>query len=292
VAFDKTGTLTESELSLSSVDVEAGGHVGEALALAAALEEGSRHPLGRALAKAAHERGVAPAAVGARRFQVGGGVSGRDADGRALALGSPRFVGRSEPGNARVLLLRDGQLLARFRFVEAIRPEARAAIEALREDGVSAFMLTGDSPARAAEVASALGLPALAQLSAIDKVARLGALGDGVAMVGDGLNDAPALAGTIGFAMRDGAGLSRGMAQVTLLVPDLRLIPWALALSRRALRLARRNLALSTLYNLAFLALALGGALRPLWAGVSMLTSSLLVLGSSLRVTAWPGPRP
>jgi cation transport ATPase len=102
---------------------------------------------------------------------------------------------------------------------------------------------------------------------------------------------APALA-AVGpsFAMEGGTGLSRGMAQVTLLKDDLRLVPWALALARRAMQVGWQNLWASTAYNLVFLALAATGSLRPVWAGLSMLTSSLLTLASSLRVSAFPGP--
>jgi cation transport ATPase len=110
-------------------------------------------------------------------------------------------------------------------------------------------------------------------------------------MVGDGLNDGPALAGVgPGFAMEGGTDLARGMAQVTLLEPDLRLVPWTLALARHAARTARRGLYVATAYNVVFLSLAAAGLLRPVWAGVAMATSSVLMLAGALRVRVFPAP--
>jgi P-type E1-E2 ATPase len=140
-------------------------------------------------------------------------------------------------------------------------------------------------------VAGPLGIEAHAALSPEEKLATLEKLGERAAMVGDGVNDAPALA-AIGpsFAVEGGTSLARGMAQVTLLREDLRLVPWTLALARRAMHIGWQNLWASTVYNLFFLTLAATGSLRPVWAGLSMLTSSLLTLASSLRVSAFPGP--
>ncbi len=174
---------------------------------------------------------------------------------------------------------------------EVLRPEAKDAIGALAAAGMSAFMLTGDGSSGASEAAAALGIEASSGLSAEDKVRALEAAGGGVAMVGDGLNDAPALAGTRpSFAVHGGTDLARGMAQVSLLTPDLRLVPWTIALSKRAFSIARTNLIASTIYNLVFLTLATMGTLRPVWAGISMATSSLLVLASASRVRAFAPP--
>jgi P-type E1-E2 ATPase len=228
---------------------------------------------------------------------VGRGVTGRDVEGRALQLGALQWleeagVTAARPdAAARVALSRDGVLLARFSIGEALRPEAGETIAALLEQGIGASILTGDTAEGTRAVASALGISAHAALSPMDKVNRLTARGKSIAMVGDGLNDAPALAGTgPSFAMDGGAGLARGMAQVTLLRPDLRLVPWTIALARRATVIGYQNLVASTVYNLVFLGLAATGALRPVWAGLSMLTSSLLTLASSLRVSSFSGP--
>ena len=299
VAFDKTGTLTSEELAVLEMRLAPGVDRADALSLVAALEAGSGHPIARALVALAEREGIPPAVLEARRLEIGSGVTGRDADGRDLALGSARLLAAvdvalpddDDAGAARVALARGGRTIATFRIGEEERPEAKEAVAALSADGLRSVMLTGDNRAGAATVAASLGLEAHADLGPADKLAHLAGLGAAVAMVGDGLNDAPALAGAgPSFAMGGGAGLARGMSQVTLLKADLRLVPWTLALARKATAIARTNLWASTIYNLVFLGLAVGGALRPVWAGVSMLTSSLLVLASSARISAIPGP--
>lgn len=300
VAFDKTGTLTLPTLAVLGADLSPRAELAEVQGLVAALEAGSRHPVARALALWAED--AVPAGVDDRRLVVGGGVAGRDAGGRPLLLGSTRWLcdqGARAGGetldsacaDARVALARDGEVLARFRIGESVRPEAAAAVRALAAQGIEASMLTGDSLESARAIAEPLGIEAFAALSPIGKLARLERLRGKVAIVGDGMNDAPALAGVgPSFAMGGGTGLARGMAQVTLLREDLRLVPWTLALARRTTQVGWQNLVASTLYNVVFLALAATGSLRPVWAGLSMLTSSLLTLLSSLRVNAVAAP--
>lgn len=298
VAFDKTGTLTLPTLALLGAELSPGVERTDVQGLVAALEAGSRHPV--ALALGGWAAGTAPVVLADRRVLVGCGVEGRDAAGRRLLLGSGRWLReqgvtlrseRSDGAELRVALARDGEVLARFGVGEVARPEAGAALEALSLGGIRAVMLTGDSEAGARAIAGPLGIEAYAALSPIDKLTRLSPFGKHVAMVGDGVNDAPALA-SVGpsFAMEGGAGLARGMAQVTLLREDLRLVPWTLALSRRAMKVGWQNLVASTIYNLVFLGLAATGSLRPIWAGLSMLTSSLLTLASSLRISAVEDP--
>jgi len=297
VAFDKTGTLTDPRLAVLAAELTEAASPGEVAAIVAALEAGSRHPVAQALLAWADDNHSAPATLTDRRMVLGRGVTGRDAAGRSLQLGARRWLEEAGvtaacPGAAaRVALSRDGVLLGRFAIGESLRPEARETIAALKGQGIEASILTGDTVEGTRAIAAALGLPAHAALSPMDKVDRLAARGGSTAMVGDGLNDAPALAGTgPSFAMDGGAGLARGMAQVTLLRPDLRLVPWTISLARRATRIGYQNLVASTLYNLVFLGLAATGALRPVWAGLSMLTSSLLILASSLRVSSFSGP--
>jgi Cu2+-exporting ATPase len=297
VAFDKTGTLTEAVPRLAAVRLEPGAGVSreEALALAAGLAAGSRHPLARAIVEAAP--GTAAPVVGVRSLP-GLGVEGRDQEGRPVALGAPGLLRRHGAGvqdGPRVLLGREGRVLAELEVEETLRPEAAAAVEALREQGVGSAVLSGDPARGGLGVVSGLGIRAEAGLAPVEKAARLSALAaehGPTAMVGDGLNDAPALA-SVGpsFAVRGGSDLARGMAEVALGEADLRLVPWTLALARRAMRVARRGLWAATAYNLLFLSLAATGRLRPVLAGLAMLTSSVLTVAVAQQVRRLPGLR-
>jgi heavy metal translocating P-type ATPase len=270
VAFDKTGTLTRSELAVARERVAPAADRAEVLSLVRALEEGCSHPFARALSR--HARGAPPAELERRRLLAGRGVEAFDEEGRRVRLHAGT---RGE-----TLLERDGTVLAEFELDEQLRPEAREAVDALKRDGLCVVLLSGDDETRVARVGSALGIEAAARLSAEEKVARMEAIGPNTAMVGDGMNDAPALASCrTSFALGDAAQLPKALAQVTLLEPDLRLVPWTLALSRRAVRTVQSLLIFSTMYNLVFVGLAAAGALRPVWAGVSMLVSSLLAIG-------------
>ncbi len=300
VAFDKTGTLTERDLSVLRVDTDGDASADEVLGCLLALEQGTKHPVGQAVFRHAEQANARPADLRERSLVPGKGVRGVDAEGRELLLGSAAWLSSEGVAHAmsaeagsrvRVVLARGGVVLARVFVGEVLRPEAKDAVDALAAAGMSAFMLTGDGSSGASEAAAALGIEASSGLSAEDKVRALEEAGGGVAMVGDGLNDAPALAGTRpSFAVHGGTDLARGMAQVSLLTPDLRLVPWTIALSKRAFSIARTNLIASTIYNLVFLTLATMGTLRPVWAGISMATSSLLVLASASRVRAFAPP--
>lgn len=298
VAFDKTGTLTERELSVTGIELT-GASASLVLGWLAALEQGSKHPVGRAIESYASEAGALPASLQERRALPGKGAIAYDGEGIELLLGSSAWLAAcgvdGVPGGAaseaRVLLARGGRVIARVTVGEALRPEAKEAVAALSGRGISSFMLTGDGSRGAARAAAALEIEAFAGLSAEEKVRALEQTGGGVAMVGDGLNDAPALAGARpSFAVHGGTDLARGVAQVSLLTPDLRLVPWTIALAARAFSIARANLIGSTIYNALFLVLAATGALRPVWAGLSMATSSLLVLASASRIQAFPPP--
>jgi heavy metal translocating P-type ATPase len=265
VAFDKTGTITSSALRAAPLRLE---DEREVRALVSALEADTRHPVGRALHAWAGD--AAPARLNERRFVPGRGVEAEDERGRALFLGS---------GHAgELVLLRDGAELARFELEESIRPEASSAIDQLTGAGIRSVILTGDRSARAEKVAVELGIEARSGLSPEEKVDRILGAGGRAAMVGDGMNDAPALAGAVGIAMCGGSGLSRGVARINLLADDLLLVPRAISIARRARRWVLRLLIGSTVYNTVFLALAVTGMLRPVWAGVSMLVSSLLAI--------------
>lgn len=284
VAFDKTGTLTSAELEVCGHAIVGGLELSAIQALVRALEDGSPHPAARALIAWAGHGAAEP--LEARRFEPGRGVTAIDRDGHTWSLGPSRIVGASGD----VALARDGVAQANFELVEHLRDEATAAVRALKADGLRVVMLTGDSEARAARVARTLGIEHRAELSPEAKVAALEALGQDAIIVGDGINDAPAIAGATSFAMRGATGLSRGLAQVNLQTEDLRLVPWTMELGRRSTRLILRLLYASTLYNGVFLVLAIIGTLRPVWAGLSMLLSSFLILATASSVSTWPGP--
>jgi Cu2+-exporting ATPase len=271
VAFDKTGTLTHSQLSIGCERIAPSADRNEVLALLRALEDENAHPIGRALfayAAGADERVHLPE----RRFVAGRGVEAVDEMGRKLALHA------GDDGS--IVLERDGEILAAFVIHEQLRPEAREAIEMLREAGLQAVVLSGDAEERVSHVRDALAVRAEAHLSPEEKVRALEALGAHAAMVGDGINDAPALAaGRATFTLASAAQLAKGVAGVTLLTADLRLVASTLALARRGMRLAKGLIFSSTAYNVLFVGLAAAGALKPVWAGVSMMLSSLLAVG-------------
>jgi Cu2+-exporting ATPase len=264
VAFDKTGTLTRSQPLVVSERFAIPRD--EALALVRAMEQGGAHPVARALA--VHAKSVVPAELRDRHFIPGQGVRAIDAEGRRVTLAGD--------ANGRVVLARDGVELATFALSEELRPEAREAIDSLRAMGIRALLLSGDHEMRVEPVAKALDIEAHARLLPEQKLAHLGA---GTAMVGDGVNDAPALAGRMtSFSLGEAAPLARGVAQVNLLEPDLRLVPWTIELARRGVRRTQWLIGISTAYNVIFVSLAAAGALRPVWAGLSMLVSSLIAL--------------
>jgi P-type E1-E2 ATPase len=187
---------------------------------------------------------------------------------------------------------RDGHIEGVFAFDETLRPEAARTIAVLESRGYALAILTGDHPRRAESVGAALGVIPLAGLLPEDKVSALRELrsrSGPVAMVGDGLNDAPALAlADVGIAMGCGADLTRETADVCLLGSDLRLVPWVLDLSRRTVRTIRQNLFWAFAYNTVGIALAMSGRLSPILAAGAMVVSSLLVVGNSMRLSHMP----
>ena len=299
VAFDKTGTLTEGRPRLAALHQAPG--VTDALALAAALQSGSEHPLARAIL-AAHPG--APPPVQDFRALPGRGVTGVVA-GRHLLLGSPRalaeagadpagFPVAAEDAAGRTLawLIEGDRALALLAFEDAEKPGAAAAIAGLRALGVKTAMLSGDSAAAAGAVAKRLGLDDVAAgILPEGKAARIAAwqaAGEKVAMVGDGVNDAPALAAAeLGIAMGTGTDVAIAAAGITLLRGDPALVPAALDITRRTLATIRRNLAWAFGYNLIGIPLAAAGVLSPPVAGAAMALSSVSVLASALWLSRW-----
>ncbi|KVN92481.1 copper-transporting ATPase [Burkholderia ubonensis] len=318
IAFDKTGTLTEGKPSVTAFDA-VGLPRDEALALAAAVQRHSDHPLARAVV-AAHHADVAahggatsaPVATDARAV-AGRGVEARVA-GRLLALGSTRWrdeLGIAVPpaldaraaeleraGNTISWLMRADAPrapLALIAFGDTVKPGARDAVAALAARGVASVLVTGDNRGSAAAVAASLGIGEVhAQVLPDDKarvVAELKRTHDGiVAMVGDGINDAPALAAAdVGIAMATGTDVAMHTAGITLMRGDPSLVADAIDISTRTYRKIQQNLFWAFVYNLVGVPLAALGWLNPVIAGAAMAFSSVSVVTNALLLRRWKG---
>lgn len=291
--FDKTGTLTTG---CRVTAIEPAGDVSTAadvLALAAALASGSTHLFSNAItaAAAAHEAALMPPGrLENLRTVPGCGVEATLAGERTAQLGSVRWItgAAAEPDAPQCLVALDGVVVGGIRFAETIRPDAAATLAALRKRGARTLMLSGDRAERAALVADELGLECHAPLLPAEKLAAIERLrheGLRVVMVGDGLNDAPALAAArVGVALGCGADVSRWSADVCLLRDDLSTLPWLCELARRTTRTVRWNMLWAFGYNAACIPLAASGWVHPAIAAAAMVASSLLVVTSSLQL--------
>ncbi|WP_082745193.1 heavy metal translocating P-type ATPase [Burkholderia savannae] len=319
VAFDKTGTLTEGKPTVTAFDA-IGVARADALALAAAVQRDSAHPLARAVVAAfdadadARRSPLAAARTDTPRAVAGRGVEAH-VDGRLLALGSTRWrdeLGIAVPadvarraaeleaaGNTVSWLMRADaprEALALVAFGDTVKPHARRAIERLAARGIRSALVTGDNRGSAAAVAAALGIDEVhAQVLPDDKarvVAQMKATaGDGVvAMVGDGINDAPALAAAdVGIAMATGTDVAMHTAGVTLMRGDPALVADAVDISRRTYRKIQQNLFWAFVYNLVGIPLAALGWLNPMIAGAAMAFSSVSVVTNALLLRRWKG---
>ena len=292
---DKTGTLTEARLQC--VGVQRLDHArapfittDELRSVAASLAAWSTHPLSVALREA-----FAPAAIGwhGLREQPGQGLEGVDDQGRRWRLGSTAWTGAPVCDNhtgAHTRLALNGQPLAHFMFDERLRDDALAAVQALQADGVRVVLLSGDDASRAGHVASLLGIECSAFAMTPDaKLAVVRAAqqrGERVAMLGDGINDAPVLAqADVSLAMGEGALVARTQADGVLVSNRLGDVVRARSLAIKTLRVVRQNFAWAALYNAACVPLALVGWLPPWAAGLGMASSSLFVVLNSLRLS-------
>ncbi len=297
LALDKTGTLTRGEPQVTDIVALAADSDG-ALRLAAALEQGSEHPLARAvLARAA---AVDLPKVANFMATPGQGVAG-EIDGRVLRLGAPAWLGMAaDPavlglqaaGKTVVVLEEGGTALALLAIADALRPTSRMAVERLRARGIRVVMLTGDNAATAAAIAREAGIDEFrAGILPGDKaavIAELKAGGGLVAMVGDGINDAPALAAAdVSFAIGAGSDAAVEAADLTLIRSDLCGVDDAIELSRATLRKIRQNLFSAFIYNVLGIPLAAFGLLNPVVAGAAMAMSSVSVVSNSLLLKRW-----
>ena len=305
VVLDKTGTLTQGRLSLTGTMLAEGGTQERALGVASALERGSEHPIAQAIQEAAeHLRIRVPAAAGLHALP-GAGVEGV-IEGARYRLGNRRYVAQlagvlpplaaAQDDSTVVWLGGEGHWLARFNLRDALRPEAREVVEALRAHGKRVLVLSGDEPAAVSSLARSLGIDAFeGAMTPEGKQARVKALQDAggvVAMIGDGVNDAPVLAqAQLSVAMGSGAVVSQAQSDLVLLSGRLGGLLDALSISRRTLRVVRENLWWATLYNVVALPLAVAGLVTPWLAGIGMAGSSLLVVLNALRLIDRDVPR-
>ncbi len=311
VVVDKTGTLTEGRPRLTEIVPADGQSEDDLLRLVASVERASEHPLAKALLDAAAERHLKLDAIESFQSITGGGVSGRVANREVLignakllrehgVAGIDAFSARAESlqeqGRTAMLVGIDGKAAGLVAVADPIKPSTRDAIRDLHALGLKILVLTGDNARTANAVARDLGLDSVeADATPASKIARIKALraaGEHVAMAGDGINDAPALAeADVGIAMGTGTDVAMQSAGITLVKGDLRGIARAIHLSRATLRNIRQNLAFAFLYNTLGIPIAagllyptFGLLLSPMLAGAAMSLSSVSVVGNALRL--------
>ncbi len=303
VALDKTGTITRGEPSVTDVIPLNGFEADELLRLAATAERGSEHPLGEAVVRAAQDRGISLDQP--QSFEA---ISGRGiqavVDGRTVLVGSPRFI--REQGIALdtsqsqidalqmkartvVPVVVDGALGGLIGIADTVKEGSREAIAALRELGLEVVMITGDNEKTAQSIAAEVGIErTLAEVlpdQKVEAVRQLQSEGKRVAMVGDGINDAPALAqADVGIAIGTGTDIAMEASDVTLVSGDLRGVARAVSLSRATMRTIYQNLFWAFVYNIILIPVAMAGALVPMLAAAAMAFSSVFVVSNSLRL--------
>ena len=279
----------------------------ELLGVAAAIERGSEHIIARAILTAAENQGIEIAPVTGFTTHPGRGASGQ-LHGEQILVGSRTFLldhaidvpaepdtaentddGAGQAAETSVLVARGGVLLGRIGLRDTIKRDARTAVAALHAQGLKTVLLTGDTPAAAASVAARLGidtvLAGVLPAEKADAIRSLQENGARVAMVGDGINDAVALAAAdLGLAMVSGSDIALKSADIILVRDDLAVIPDAIGLSRRTLRTIKTNLGWAFGYNIAAIPIAAAGLLNPLIAAGAMALSSVLVVYNSLRL--------
>jgi Cu+-exporting ATPase len=306
VVLDKTGTITQGKLSVTRLHPMNGFSVPELLAAAAAAEQFSEHPLARAVVETARSRGALPDGATGFQSKTGLGVTAL-LDGRKIAVGSLRFMDSegvdlseasgkfaewSGEGISVIVVAVDGVPAGLVGVADAIRPTSRSAVEVLRKRGIEVVLLSGDRALTARRIADEAGITrVIADVmpgQKRDVVRNLMREGNVVAMVGDGVNDAPALAeASVSMAMGTGTGIAMETADVTLMKGDLDHVAYAIDISARTIATIRQNLFWAFIYNVVGVPLAAFGILTPVIAAAAMAFSSVSVVSNSLRLRSY-----
>lgn len=297
LVVDKTGTLTEGSPSVTEIHARSIPEV-ELIAIAAALESGSEHPLAKAVCERGKQIGAVPPEAAEFAAIPGGGVTAL-INGSRYWLGSPALLAekgiafeRISEGKTLVGVARENELLGILGISDRLRPTSKDAISRLKSMGIRVLMMTGDNPETAKIIADQTGiehfLANVPPANKADEVARLKGEGKIVAMAGDGINDAPALAASdVSFAIGSGSDIAIESADITLMKSDLGSVADAIRLSRATLKKIRQNLFFAFVYNVLGIPLAAAGFLNPVIAGAAMAMSSVSVVSNSLLLKKW-----
>jgi Cu+-exporting ATPase len=300
--------LTAGRLAVAGVEATGGGDAMEVLLLAAAVEAGSEHPIGKAICQYARDQGAEIRAVETFEAQSGRGVRGR-VDGREVILGTlgfmtesgldcaavaDRIAGWEEQGRTAIVVAADGVCRGAVALSDTVLPAARDAVAALRRQGLTVHMVTGDNERAARRVAQEVGIDERDVHARVlpeqksDLVSRLQREGRQVMMVGDGINDAPALAqADLGVAVRGGTDIAAESADLVLMRAGVGALVDAVDLSRSTLRTIKQNFFFAFFYNVLAIPMAAAGMLQPWMAAAAMGLSDLCVIGNALLLYRW-----